>query len=282
SFTSKAFKFVQYGVDEDTKLLDFDEIHKLARIFKPKIIVCGATAYPRKIDFKKFGEIAKDVGAYLVADISHIAGLIVGGQHEDPFPYADVVVTTTHKTLRGPRGAIILCKEELAEKIDKAVFPGLQGGPHENIVAGMSVCFEEASSKDFKEYAKQIVDNANTLADSLIEEGLEVVTKGTDNHIILVDLTNQKVGGKDIERALENVGIVVNKNMIPGDIRKPLDPSGIRLGVPAVTTRGMKELEMKELAKLITDVVKNPQDKLVLKRVATEVEKLASKFTIKK
>lgn len=281
SFVGKAYKITQYGVNPETGLLDYDEIRKLARIFKPKLIVCGATAYPRKIDFKKFADIAKEVGAYSLADISHIAGLVATGLHQNPVKYCDVVMTTTHKTLRGPRGAIILCREELAEKIDKAVFPGVQGGPHENTIAGKAICLEIAKTPAFKKYMQQVVKNAQTLAEVLAKEGFKICTGGTDTHLILADLTPVKITGQQAETALEKCGIIVNKNMVPGDPRKPLDPSGIRLGTPAVTTRGMKEKEMKELAKMIALVAKNPEDRIILKEVTAKVKKLCKKFPIK-
>jgi glycine hydroxymethyltransferase len=281
SFSGKAYKFVQYGVDAETGLLDYDEIRKMARIFRPKLIVCGATAYPRVIDFKKFADIAHEVEAYCLADISHIAGLVAAGVHPSPFPHCDVVMTTTHKTLRGPRGAIILCKQELAEKIDKAVFPGIQGGPHENVIAGKAICLQEAAKPAFRTYAKQIVKNAHILADELKRMGITVCSGGTDTHLILIDLSSIGVTGKEAEQALEKAGIVVNKNMVPGDTRSPFDPSGIRLGVPAVTTRGMKELEMVKLAGLINRVVREPNSRVVLKSVKKEVSYLCNKFPIK-
>ena len=281
SFVSKAYKVVQYGINPETGLLDYEEIRKLARIFKPKLIVCGATAYPRKIDFARFAAIAKEVGAYSLADISHIAGLVAVGLHQNPVKYCDVATSTTHKTLRGPRGAIILCKKELAEKIDKAVFPGVQGGPHENVIAAKAICFQTAKTPAFKKYIQQVVNNAKTLAKALAKEGLQVCSGGTDTHLILVDLTPIKITGQQAETALEKCGIIVNKNMIPGDTRKPLDPSGIRLGTPAVTTRGMKEPEMQRIAKLIALVVKTPENSLVLKQVSADIKKLCKKFPIR-
>lgn len=281
SFAGKAYKIVQYGVDPKTGLLDYDEIKRLARIFKPKLIVCGATAYPRKIDFAHFAEIAQDAKAYLLADISHIAGLVAVGVHPNPMKYCDVVTTTTHKTLRGPRGAIILCKKDLAEKIDKAVFPGIQGGPHENVIAAKALCLQTAKTPAFKQYIQQVVKNAKTLAVALEKEGFKICSGGTDTHLILVNLIPLKVTGQQAETALEHCGIIVNKNMIPGDPRKPLDPSGIRLGTPAATTRGMKEPDMQKLAKLIALVVKNRDNKVVLKQVAGEVKELCKEFPIK-
>ncbi|MFH0912420.1 MAG: serine hydroxymethyltransferase [Patescibacteria group bacterium] len=281
SWVSQVYKVVPYGVDPVTGLLDYDEIRKLARIFKPKLIICGATAYPRKIDFERFAKIAEEVDAYCLADISHIAGLVVAGLHQNPVKYCDVVTTTTHKTLRGPRGAIILCKKELAEKIDKAVFPGVQGGPHENIIAAKALCLQAAKTPAFKEYIWQVVKNAKVLAEALAKEGMRICSGGTDTHLMLVDLTPLKITGQQAETALEKCRIIVNKNMIPGDSRKPLDPSGIRIGTPAVTTRGMKEPEMKHLAQLIALVVKNPDNSLILKRVSQDIKKLCKKFSIK-
>ncbi|KKT86988.1 MAG: Serine hydroxymethyltransferase, partial [candidate division Kazan bacterium GW2011_GWB1_45_10] len=260
SLSGQIYKFTHYGVDPETGLINYEEVRKLARIFKPKLIVCGATAYPREIDFVKFSEIAKEVGAYCMADISHIAGLVAVGLHQSPMDCCDVVTTTTHKTLRGPRGAIILCKKDLAEKIDKAVFPGLQGGPHENTIAAIGLCVESAQAPEFKKYIQQVVSNAKTLADVLSQNGLTICTGGTDNHLVLVDLRSLKLTGKEAENVLGQCGIIVNKNMIPGDPRKPLDPSGIRLGTPAVTTRGMQEKDIEELANLIVAILKNHQD----------------------
>lgn len=282
SFSGAAYKFSQYGVNPDTGLLDYEEIATLARIMKPKMIVCGASAYPRAIDFEKFGAIAKEVGAYLFADISHIAGLIAAGVHQSPFPHADVVMTTTHKTLRGPRGAIIMCKQELAAKIDKAIFPGLQGGPHNHITAAKAICFEEALQPDFKQYGKQVVQNAQALAARLSEHGFDLVTGGTDTHLMLIDLTNKNLTGGDAEAALGQVGIIVNKNMVPGDLRTPMDPSGLRLGVALLTTRGMKEPEMQQLADLIDKTVANRNDSAVLSAVAEEVAGLCRTFPVYK
>lgn len=281
SFSGQAYKFIQYGVDQKTGLLNYDEIETMAKIFKPKVIVCGATAYPRRIDFARFGKIAKKAGAYLVADVAHIAGLIAGGQHPHPFPHADVVTTTTHKTLRGPRGAIIMCKKSLAAAIDKAVFPGLQGGPHDNITAAKALCLQNAAKPEFKRYAKQIVKNAQALALNLQKLGFDIVSGGTDTHMILVNLSNKKITGKQAEDALNRVGIVANKNMIPGDLRSPFDPSGIRLGVSVVTSRGMKESDMADIAMMIAKVVDKPQSNTVSSAVRREVTALTKKFPIK-
>lgn len=253
SFTGKFWKQVPYIVDKKTERLDYDEIIKIAKREKPDIVVCGFTAYPRKIDFKKFREIADSCGAYLLVDMSHIAGLVAGGVHPSPFRYADVVTTTTHKTLRGPRSAIIFSRKELSDKIDKAVFPGLQGGPHVNQIASVAVCLKEADSPDFKKYAEQIVRNAKVLSSELKKKGFRIISGGTDNHLMLVDVWNDGKGisGKEASDRLEKEGIIVNKNTIPFDTRPPSDPSGIRLGTSAETTRGAKEDDMKKIAEKI-------------------------------
>lgn len=254
SWTGKLFNFKHYGVNREG-YLDYDEILKVAQEFKPKLIVCGATAYPRKIDFKKFRTIADKVGAMLMADVSHLAGLIVGGAHSSPFPCADIVTTTTQKTLRGPRGAIIISKKELSDGIDKAIFPGLQGGPQLHTIAAMGAALEEALRPSFKEYAKQVVTNAKTLAKELNRLGFRVISGGTDNHLLLVDMTPLGLTGKEAGEKLEKAGIIVNKNMIPYDSRKPWDPSGIRLGTPAVTTQGRKEKDMIKIAQKIKQIL---------------------------
>jgi len=279
SFSGKAYRVVQYGVGSDG-YLDYENIQHLAIEYKPKLIICGYTAYPRIIDFKRFKKIAQSIGAYLLADISHIAGLVVSGVHPSPFPYADVVMTTTHKTLRGPRGAIIFCKKELAEKIDKAVFPGFQGGPHDHITAAKAVAFYEALQPLFKNYAKQIIKNAQALAGKLKKLGFRLITGGTDNHLILVDLTNKGISGKDCQNLLENVGIIVNKNSIPYDFRPASDPSGIRLGTPAVTTRGFKEKEMERIAFWIDQTIKKRNNKKELEKIKRQVKILCQKFPI--
>ena len=278
SFPGRIFNFASYGVDKDTEMLDYDEILKIAKKEKPKMIVCGATAYARTIDFKKFSEIAKKVGAYLLADISHIAGLVVGGAHPSPFPYADFVMTTTHKTLRGPRGAIIICKIEHQKAIDRAVFPGLQGGPHENQIAAKAVCFGEALDPNFKDYAKQIVKNAKTLAKELTSLGFRIVSGGTDNHLMLVDLRSIKMTGKDAQIKLEEVGIICNKNTIPFDPEKPFIGSGIRIGTPALTTRGMKEKDIIVVANLIADTLLEKRKSAEIKK---DILKLLKKFPLK-
>lgn len=273
SFSGKYFPIVSYQLNEK-QLLDYDAIEQLALKEKPKIIVCGATAYPRIIDFKKFGAIAEKIGAYLLADVSHITGLIIAGAHPSPVPYAHIIMTTTHKTLRGPRGAMIMITQkglkkdpDLADKIDKAVFPGLQGGPHDNQTAGIAVALKEAATPQFKHYGHQIVKNAKVLASELIKYGFDLVSGGTDNHLILIDLTNKNVNGAVAALALEVSGIVINKNAVPNDKMPPFYPSGIRMGTPAITTRGLKEPQMKKVAKWINETIeavggeKFPQNK---------------------
>lgn len=278
SVTGKFFKSVQYGLRDSDHRIDLDEVRRLAREHRPKVIVCGTTAYPRTLDFAAFGEIAKEVSAVLLADISHIAGLVVGGAHPSPVGIADIITTTTHKTLRGPRGAVIMCKAELAAAVDKAVFPGLQGGPHNHTTAAIAVAAKEASEPSFREYAHQVVANAKALAEELIERGYQLVTGGTDNHLILIDLTNKGVTGKVAAKALDRAGIVANYNAVPNDPRKPFDPSGLRIGTPAVTSRGMKVPEMKRLAAWIDEVIRAPGDEEVQKRVASEVRELCKGF----
>ena len=276
SLSGQDFKLVNYFLDKDG-LLDYKEIEKIAKKEKPKLIICGFTAYPRKIDFKKFSQIAKKVGAYLLADTSHITGLIIGGVHPNPFPWADVVMTTTHKTLRGPRGAIIICKKELEDQIFKKVFPGLQGGPHGQTICAIGVALREARMAKFKKYASQIVKNAKILGDELKKYGFNLISGGTDNHLVLVDLTNKNITGKEAQILLEKAGIITNKNTIPYDPRPPFNPSGIRLGTPAVTTRGMKEKEMKKIAFWINEVIFKPSS---ASRIKKEVKKLCQKFPI--
>lgn len=251
NISGKNYNIVSYGVDPVTHLIDYDEVRRLALEHKPKLIVCGASAYPRKIDFAKFREIADEVGAYLMADIAHIAGLVAAGEHENPVPYCDVVTTTTHKTLRGPRGGMIMCRAELAKAIDKAIFPGTQGGPLMHIIAAKAVCFGEALSPEFKAYQHQIILNARAFADALKEKGFELVSGGTDNHLILIDLRSFNITGKDMEKRLDSVNITANKNAIPNDPESPFITSGIRVGTPAVTTRGFTEDDMREVAELI-------------------------------
>lgn len=275
NFSGKMYNIVPYGVNEDG-YIDYDEVEKIALECKPKIIVAGASAYPRTIDFKRFREIADKVSAYLMVDMAHIAGLVAAGLHPSPVPYADFVTTTTHKTLRGPRGGMILCKEKYAKDLDKSVFPGVQGGPLMHVIAGKAVCFKEALTPEFKEYQNQIVKNAKVLAKELMNRGFKLVSGGTDNHLMLVDLTNKGVTGKDAEAMLDEVGITVNKNTIPFDKQKPNIASGIRIGTPAMTTRGMKEEEMKTIAELIDRTIKG-EDK---EKIKADVLKLTSRFPI--
>lgn len=251
NISGKYFNIVPYGVTEDTNTIDYDEVRRLAIEHKPKLILAGASAYPRIIDFAKFAEIAKEVGAYFMVDMAHIAGLVAAGLHPSPVPYADFVTTTTHKTLRGPRGGLILCKEEHAKMINKAIFPGIQGGPLMHVIAAKAVCLEEALHDDFKTYQKQVVTNAKTLANGLMKEGVRLVSGGTDNHLMLADLTSLGITGKDAETRLDEVHITVNKNTIPFETQSPFITSGIRIGTPASTSRGMKEADMEEIAKLI-------------------------------
>jgi glycine hydroxymethyltransferase len=278
SATGRFWNAVQYEVDEKTHLIDYDAVRELAKKARPRIIVAGATAYPRQYDFAKFAEIAREVEAFFLADISHIAGLIVAGAHPDPAPVADVVMTTTHKTLRGPRGAMILCRAEHAEAIDKAVFPGLQGGPHENTIAGVGVALKEAAQPDFREYGHQIVANAKALGAELRERGFDLITGGTDNHLILIDLTGKKVIAKKYAQALDRVNIVGNYNTIPFDPRKPFSPSGLRIGTPSVTTRGMKEDDMRQIARWMDEVVAHVKDEEALDRIAAEVADFCRAF----
>ena len=283
NFSGKLFKAVSYGVNKDTELLDYNEIRILALKEKPKLIISGFTAYPRLVDFKKFQEIAEEVGDIHLADISHIAGLVVAGVHYSPFPFTDIVTTTTHKTLRGPRSAIIMCKEKYAKEIDRAVFPGLQGGPHEHIIAAKAVCFKEALTSDFKVYAQQIVKNAKALAETLMESDIKLVTNGTDNHLILIDLRPQGIGlGKPAAMALEEAGICTNCNTVPYDPSPPFKPSGVRIGTPALTTRGMKETEMKQIGEWIAKVLKNMNDTSVKQKIREEIRQLCAQFPIYK
>jgi len=279
NFSAKYYVSTPYQTGENG-WLDYDAIARLAEQEKPKLIICGATAYPRMIDFAKFRAIADSVGAYLLADIAHIAGLVVGGAHPSPIPYAHVVTTTLHKTLRGPRGAMIMCKTELAEKIDKAIIPGLQGGPHNHVTAAAAVTFHEAAQPEFKTYAGQIVKNAQALAQALLARGFDLVTGGTDNHLILIDLTNKNIPGKIAEKVLDEVGITVNKNMVPYDKRSPLDPSGIRIGTPSVTTRGMQEKEMELIADVMTEVLADPENQQLKQIQHSRIKDICAAFPI--
>tara|TARA_Y100000310_G_C20646524_1_gene796967 strand:+ start:624 stop:1892 length:1269 start_codon:yes stop_codon:yes gene_type:complete len=282
NFSGKQYKCTQYNVDKKTELLDYDQIKKQAKETKPKMIVSGLTAYPREIDFKAFREIADDVGAYHWADIAHIAGLCVTGNHQNPVPYCDAVTTTTHKTLRGPRGAIILCKEKHATAIDKAVFPGLQGGPHDHINAGKAVAFKEALKPDYKVYCTQILKNAKALASSLMENDLDLVTGGTDNHLMIIKLNTKGLTGKgkEVQNNLDAAEIFTNKNTIPYEPNSPFNPSGIRLGTPAVTTRGMKESEMKVIGESIAKIINNHNDTSVIEKAKNNILELCKEFPL--
>jgi glycine hydroxymethyltransferase len=280
SVTGKWFRSVQYGVRADTGRLDLDEVRDLARRERPKLIFCGGTAIPRTIDFPAFAEIAAEVGAVLVADIAHIAGLIAGGAHPSPAGHAGVITTTTHKTLRGPRGAMIMSTAEHAKALDKAVFPGLQGGPHDHTTAAIAVALHEAAQPGFRDYAHQVVANARALGGALTARGYDLVSGGTDNHLILVDLTRQGIGGKPAARALDRAGIELNYNTVPYDPRKPFDPSGIRLGTPAITTRGLGEEHMPAIAAWMDDAIAAAakEDEAALDRIAHEVRDLMAAF----
>ncbi len=280
SVTGKWFRPVQYGVRADTGLIDFDEVRDLARAERPKLIFCGGTAIPRTIEFGAFAEIAREVGAVLVADIAHIAGLIAGGAYPSPVGHADVITTTTHKTLRGPRGAMIMSTAEHATKVDKAVFPGLQGGPHDHTTAAIAVALKEASAPEFSAYARQIVANARALAAALVERGYSLVSGGTDNHLILIDLTPQEIGGKPAARALDRAGIEVNYNTVPFDTRRPFDPSGLRIGTSSITTRGLTEQHMPQVAAWMDEAIKAAakQDDAVIDRIAGQVKDLLAGF----
>jgi glycine hydroxymethyltransferase len=296
NFSGIQYKPIPYYVDKDTELIDMDKIKTLARKERPKMIISSLTAYPRKLEFKEFQEICEEVDAYHLADISHIAGLIVGGVHESPFPFTDVVTTTSHKTLRGPRGAIIMCKIEdrlhdkyhseteknLAQLIDSAVFPGLQGGPHDHITAAKAVAFGEAMKPEFKEYAHQIVKNAKAMADELMAQGIKLVTNGTDNHLMLIDLRPKGLHGKGslLQKVMDRANITVNKNSVPFQEESPFNPSGLRLGTPAVTTRGMKEDEMRVIAQCVVKVIDNYKDETVLEKTKQEIIELTKDFPI--
>jgi len=280
SFSGKSYNFIGYGVKKETGYIDMDEVRKLAHEHKPKMIVAGFSAYSRNADWKAFKEIADEVGALTMADIAHIAGLIAAGMIDSPIPYFDVTTTTTHKTLRGPRGAMIMCKEKFAKAIDRAVFPGFQGGPHEHIIAAKAVAFKEALEPAFKDYARQIMKNAKTMAEELMKKGFRIISDGTDNHLMLIDLANKGVTGKQAQDALDLAGITCNKNTIPFETRSPMDPSGIRLGTPAITTRGMKEPEMLKIADWIDRVVSDWQNKEKLAAVKEEVKTLCLNFPV--
>ena len=280
SLTSKFYNSVPYPVNADTGRLDFNLIEELAKKHRPKIIISGATAYSREIDFEIFGQIAKQVSAYHVSDIAHVAGLVVAGIHKSPVPYADIVSTTSHKTLRGPRGGMLLCKAEHAEKVDRAVFPGLQGGPHMHTLTAIAVAMAEADTPEFVAYAKQIVKNAKALAEKLLEYGFNLVTGGTDNHLILIDLRNKNIPGKELAKALDRSRIVTNYNTIPYDPAPPFNPSGLRIGTPAITTRGMKEEQACQIAAFIKRIAENINNDSVIEEVGKEVLLLCSQFPV--
>ena len=282
NFSGISYKVADYGVSRETEQIDYDELHRLAEQHKPKMIICGASAYPRIIDFARIGEIARAVGARVMADIAHIAGPVAAGLHPSPVPHADYVTTTTHKTLRGPRGGLILCREEHRQEVDRKVFPGVQGGPLVHVIAGKAVAFGEALSEEFKEYQRRTLQNARALADELKGQGFRLVSGGTDNHLVLVDvfMGGKGVTGKVAEKALEAAGLTVNKNTIPFDTNKPFVASGVRLGTPALTTRGMGEEEMRRVARLIAEVLHEPESEAVRLRVRDAVRELAARFPL--
>lgn len=278
NFSGLLYNFVSYGVNSETETIDYEEVRRLALESKPKLIVAGASAYSRVIDFKRIREIADEVGAYFMVDMAHIAGLVATGLHPSPVPYADFVTTTTHKTLRGPRGGAVLCKEKFAKALDKSVFPGMQGGPLMHIIAAKATCFKEAMEDEFKTYMEQVVKNAKVLSEELTNYGFRIVSGGTDNHVMLVDLTNKDLTGKDAEKLLDSIGITVNKNTIPFETKSPFVTSGIRIGTPAVTTRGFKEAEMKEIAKLINDAIDNREGDM--SSIKERVHELCKKYPL--
>ncbi|BBO00185.1 serine hydroxymethyltransferase [Sporolactobacillus terrae] len=280
NFSGQLYNFVDYGVTKETQTIDYDEVDKQAQHYKPKLIVAGASAYPRVIDFKRFREIADRVGAYLMVDMAHIAGLVAAGLHPSPIPYADFVTTTTHKTLRGPRGGMIFCKKEFAKKLDKAIFPGIQGGPLMHIIAAKAVALGEALKPDFKAYAAQIIANAKAFAETLQQQGIDLVSGGTDNHLVLVDVRNLGITGKKAEAVLDSIGITTNKNAIPFDPEKPFVTSGVRMGTPAVTTRGFKENDLKEVALIIAMALKDPDNQETLTAAAERVRALTEKHPL--
>lgn len=280
NFSGQLYNIVPYGLNSETGRLDYDQIRDLAKKNNPKLIVCGASAYPRQIDFKIFKEIADEVGAKLLADIAHPAGLIAAGLHPDPVPYCDFVTTTTHKTLRGPRGGMIMCKEEYAKEVNKRIFPGIQGGPLMHVIAAKAVAFKEALQPEFKDYAAQIIKNAQALSEVFLENGFDLVTGGTDNHLILVDLTSKGISGKDGEEALEKAGITTNKNTVPNETRSPFVTSGIRVGASALTTRGMKESEFQQIGKWMIEVLNDHSNEEIQSRVMNEILELTKKFPL--
>lgn len=278
NFSGRLFNFVSYGVDRETERINYDEVRKIALECKPKLIVAGASAYARIIDFKKFREIADEVGAYFMVDMAHIAGLVAAGLHPSPVPYADFVTSTTHKTLRGPRGGLILCKEKYAKDLDKNIFPGMQGGPLMHVIAGKAVCFKEALDPSFKKYMTKVVNNCRVLGEELVNRGFKLVSDGTDNHLILVDLNNKDVTGKEVENLLDTIGVTVNKNTVPNETRSPFVTSGIRIGTAAVTTRGFEEEDMKVIAEIIDEAIQNREGDLSTLR--EKVEALCDKHPL--
>lgn len=280
NFSGRSYKIIPYGVDTETERIDYDELERLANEHKPKMILCGASAYSRVIDFERIGKIARDVGAFSMADIAHIAGLVAAGEHPSPVPHMDFVTTTTHKTLRGPRAGMVMCREKFQKEIDRAVFPTIQGGPLMHVIAAKAVCFKEALEANFKDYQRQVIANAKALAEGLAQAGFRIVSGGTDNHLMLVDVFVRGITGSQAEKALERAAITVNKNAIPFDTQPPMKASGIRVGTPALTTRGMKEDEMRQIALWISEALAEPDDESVQKSVRSRVEELCARFPI--
>ncbi|MFR1619452.1 serine hydroxymethyltransferase [Megamonas funiformis] len=281
NISGKYFKSIPYGVDKETERIDYDELERLAKEHQPKLIVGGASAYSRVIDFERMAQIAKSVGAYLMIDMAHIAGLVAAGLHPSPVPYADVVTTTTHKTLRGPRGGLILCRDaEFGKQFNKAIFPGIQGGPLMHVIAAKAVAFKEALSDEFKVYQQQVLDNAKALADELVKKGFRIVSSGTDNHLMLVDLRSKNITGKEAQFLLDEIGITANRNTIPFEPLSPFVTSGIRLGTPALTTRGLKEEDIREVADIIADVIENREDSAVIEAAKAKVQAICKKFPL--
>ena len=281
NISGKYFKIIPYGVDKETERIDYDELERLAKEHQPKLIVGGASAYSRVIDFERMAQIAKSVGAYLMIDMAHIAGLVAAGLHPSPVPYADVVTTTTHKTLRGPRGGLILCRDaEFGKQFNKAIFPGIQGGPLMHVIAAKAVAFKEALSDEFKVYQQQVLDNAKVLADELVKKGFRIVSGGTDNHLMLVDLRSKNITGKEAQFLLDEIGITANRNTIPFEPLSPFVTSGIRLGTPALTTRGLKEEDIREVADIIADVIENREDSAVIEAAKAKVQAICKKFPL--
>ena len=281
NISGKYFKIIPYGVDKETERIDYDELERLAKEYQPKLIVGGASAYSRIIDFERMAQIAKSVGAYLMIDMAHIAGLVAAGLHPSPVPYADVVTTTTHKTLRGPRGGLILCRDaEFGKQFNKAIFPGIQGGPLMHVIAAKAVAFKEALSDEFKVYQQQVLDNAKALADELVKKGFRIVSGGTDNHLMLVDLRSKNITGKEAQFLLDEIGITANRNTIPFEPLSPFVTSGIRLGTPALTTRGLKEEDIREVADIIADVIENREDSAVIEAAKAKVQAICKKFPL--